>query len=85
MVNDASAIKSIGHPIRLQILTTIALRECSVKYIGECLGLDQCVVSHHLSVLKGRGIVAGRRRGVAMIYTIAHPLTQRIVAVLTQN
>lgn len=85
MMNDASALKSIGHPVRLQILTTLSTREYSVKYIRECLGLDQCVVSHHLSVLKGHGIVAGTRRGVEMIYTIIDPLTQRIVAALTQN
>ena len=82
---DASIIKSLGHPIRLKILTLLDMRECNVKKIWECLGMEQAVVSQHLAVLKKRGIISGRRRGVEMLYTIVDPLAQRIIALLTQN
>ena len=82
---DASIIKSIGHPIRLKILTMLDTRECNVKNIWECLSLEQSVVSQHLAVLKNSGIISGRRRGVEMLYTIVDPLAQRIIALLTRN
>ena len=71
---DALIIRSLGHPIRLKILTMLDRQECNVKNIWECLGMEQCVVSQHLSVLKHHGIIDGRRNGVEMIYTIVNPL-----------
>lgn len=82
---DASIIKSLGHPIRLKILVMLSMRECNVKNIWECLGMEQAVVSQHLAVLKDRGIIDGRRNGVEVIYTIVNPLAQRIVAALALN
>jgi len=82
---DALIIKSLGHPIRLKILTMLDMRDCNVKYIWECLGMEQAVVSQHLAVLKNRGIIISNRRGAEMLYTIVHPLAQKIVALLTRR
>jgi DNA-binding transcriptional ArsR family regulator len=80
---DALIIKSLGHPIRLKILTMLDKQECNVKNIWECLGVEQCIVSQHLAVLKHRGIIVGKRNGAEVIYTIINPLAQKIVTALT--
>ena len=81
-ITDASILRLLGHPVRLKILMTLDMGECNVKNIWECLGMEQCVVSQHLAVLKKHDIITGRRRGAEIIYTIAHPLAQRIVAAI---
>jgi ArsR family transcriptional regulator len=82
---DASIIKSLGHPIRLKILTMLDMRECNVKHIWKYFGIEQAVVSQHLAVLKKLGIVNGVRRGPEIFYTIINPLAQRIIAVLNNE
>lgn len=61
------------------------MRECNVKYIWKCLGMEQAVVSQHLTVLKDRGIINGERKGTEMHYTIVNPLAQKIVDEITRN
>lgn len=84
-VTDAWIIKTIGHPTRLKILATLDMCECNVKFIRECLGMEQAVVSQHLALLKNRGIINSKRRGAEMHYKIVNPLAQKIVAACTQN
>ena len=81
---DATILKSLGHPVRLKILATLDSHDCNVKNIWECLGLEQCVVSQHLAILKKNGIIIGRRRGAEMHYSIVNPLALRILASLSQ-
>jgi DNA-binding transcriptional ArsR family regulator len=83
-VTDAWIIKTIGHPTRLRILATLDMRECNVKYIRECLGMEQAVVSQHLALLKNRGIINCNRRGAEMHYKIVNPLAQKIVVALSK-
>ncbi len=82
---DALVIKSLGHPIRLKILTMLDRQKCNVKNIWECLGMEQSVVSQHLAVLRHRGIIHGRRDGVETIYTIVNPLAQKIIDAVTHK
>ncbi len=82
---DALIIKSLGHPVRLRILTMLDRQECNVKNLWECLCMEQCVVSQHLALLKHHGIIVGRRNGSEVIYSIVNPLAQKIVDVLTKN
>lgn len=84
-VKDAVIIKTLGHPIRLKILMMLDRSKCNVKHLWECLGMEQAAVSHHLTILKDRRIIDGRRNGVEVIYTIVNPLAQKIVAALTRN
>jgi len=84
-IADALIIKSIGHPTRLRILVKLDTRECNVKNIWECLGMEQAVVSQHLAILKKRGIIISNRSGAEIFYKIVNPLAQKIVAALTQN
>jgi DNA-binding transcriptional ArsR family regulator len=79
---EAEIIKLLGHPIRLKIVAGLCSRECNVKHIWECLGLQQATVSQHLALLKRKGIISGKRVGTEVHYKVIHPLANRIVAAL---
>ena len=80
--SEAEVLKVLGHPIRLKIVAGLCTQECNVKHIWECLGLPQATVSQHLALLKNKGIIAGKREGVEMHYSVIHPLAKKIIAAL---
>jgi DNA-binding transcriptional ArsR family regulator len=79
---EAEILKVLGHPIRLKIVAGLCTQECNVKHIWECLGLPQATVSQHLALLKNKGIIAGKREGVEVHYSVIHPLAKKIIASL---
>jgi DNA-binding transcriptional ArsR family regulator len=81
-INESEILKVLGHPIRLKIVTGLCSQECNVKHIWECLGLPQATVSQHLALLKNKGIIVGRREGVEVHYSVAHPLAIKIIETL---
>ncbi len=81
--DEAEILKVLGHPIRLKIVAGLCAQECNVKHIWECLGLPQATVSQHLALLKNKGVIEGKRDGVEVHYSVAHPLAKKIIAMLT--
>ncbi len=66
----ATMLKSIGHPIRLQIIELLGEGECNVTTIHETLDIEQAVASQHLNLMRDKGVLAGRRDGVNVYYRI---------------
>lgn len=58
-------------PHRILILYILSEGDCNVGELVEKLCLPQPTVSHHLKVLKERGIVESERAGQAVIYTLS--------------
>jgi DNA-binding transcriptional ArsR family regulator len=79
---EAEMLKVLGHPIRLKIVAGLCAQECNVKHIWECLGLPQATVSQHLSLLKNKGIIEGKREGVEVRYTVIHPMARKLIELL---
>jgi ArsR family transcriptional regulator len=79
---EAEMLKVLGHPIRLKIVAGLCTQECNVKHIWECLGLPQATVSQHLSLLKNKGIIEGKRDGVEVRYTVIHPMARKLIDLL---
>jgi DNA-binding transcriptional ArsR family regulator len=79
---EAEVLKVLGHPIRLKIVAGLCTQECNVKHIWECLGLPQATVSQHLALLKNKGIIAGKREGVEVHYSVINPLAKKIIEIL---
>jgi DNA-binding transcriptional ArsR family regulator len=75
----ADILKTIGHPIRISILKSLLEQEKCVSGLGESLHLRQSTVSQHLSLLRGKGIVADERQGTMVKYSVSD---KRIVAML---
>jgi ArsR family transcriptional regulator len=82
--DEADVYKMLGHPMRLKIVTGLCSEEYNVKHIGECLGLTQATVSAHLALLKNKGIISGKRKGIEVHYRVVHPLAKQVIALMTR-
>jgi DNA-binding transcriptional ArsR family regulator len=69
----AGFMKALSHSGRLMILCHLAARERSVTELEALLGARQAAVSQQLARLRLEGLVATRREGKAIIYTIRDP------------
>lgn len=69
--NLAALTQALGDPVRLRILATLESVCVPVGTIVEATGLRQPAVSHHLRVLRDRGLVRGERRGTYIFYCLA--------------
>lgn len=81
-VEEAEILKVLGHPVRLKIVAGLCTNECNVKKIWECLELPQATVSQHLALLKNKGIIAGKRDGAEVYYSVVHPFARKLVDTL---
>jgi ArsR family transcriptional regulator, zinc-responsive transcriptional repressor len=79
MDNAATLLRALGNATRLGILRELGAGERCVHELVESLDLRQPVVSQHLRVLRGERLVAGRRRGKEVAYTLTDTHIARIV------
>jgi ArsR family transcriptional regulator len=62
--------KALADDTRQQILEMLLEREMCVGDIVEAFDMSQPTISHHLNVLKQFGLVASRKEGKQVFYTI---------------
>ncbi|MBC5825589.1 MAG: helix-turn-helix transcriptional regulator [Candidatus Eremiobacteraeota bacterium] len=81
---QAGLFKALGDPHRLTILATLARSESDVCVCDFTAGLplNQPTVSHHLKILRDANLVAARRRGTWVYYTLAADVRRRMGAAL---
>ncbi len=70
---QAEICKTLAEPKRLAIIHHLREGEMSVGQLASNLGLPQANVSQHLSMLRERGIVATRREGTTIHYSLISP------------
>lgn len=70
--NLAELLQTLGDPNRLQILSALESACISVTAIAESTGLRQPSVSHHLRILRDRGLVIAERRGGFVYYCLTN-------------
>lgn len=73
-------LRALAAPIRVAIVTELAAGERCVHELVDKLGAPQPLVSQHLRVLRGAGIVRGARRGREIVYNLIDEHIARIVA-----
>ncbi len=73
MDRAASVIRVLGHPLRLRLLEAMEDGEKTVSQLQEYSGVSQSAVSQQLGVLRGYGVVDGRRAGSFVYYQIMEP------------
>jgi ABC-type Mn2+/Zn2+ transport system permease subunit/DNA-binding transcriptional ArsR family regulator len=76
-------LRALAAPIRIAIVTELAGGERRVHELVDALGATQPLVSQHLRVLRGAGVVRGVRRGREIAYSlvdehIAHIVTDAV-------
>lgn len=77
-----SALKLLANTERLLLLCQLSQGECSVGELEQQLGIHQPTLSQQLGVLRRRGVVATRREGKSIYYSVADPNLLQILAVL---
>jgi ArsR family transcriptional regulator len=76
-------LRAVAHPHRLLIIDMLHRQQSlNVTEIYEELGIEQAVASHHLRILKDRGIVQVKRDGKNSNYSLTSDEYAKILAVL---
>ncbi|WP_371135444.1 ArsR/SmtB family transcription factor [Frigidibacter sp.] len=80
---DASnLLKALAHEGRLMILCHLSAGEKSVTELETLLSSRQAAVSQQLARLRMEGLVAARREGKAIYYSLSDPKAARLVGML---
>ena len=66
-----AALKALGNPERLLLLCQMSQGEISVGDLETELGIHQPTLSQQLGVLRREGMVATRREGKKVFYSVA--------------
>ncbi|HRY31728.1 MAG TPA: metalloregulator ArsR/SmtB family transcription factor [Bacteroidales bacterium] len=76
----ANRLRALAHPMRIAIIELLQEKEkLSVTEIYKKLKIEQAAASHHLNILKSKGILASKRDGKKIFYSLrSKSLTQII-------
>ncbi|MFO7656588.1 MAG: metalloregulator ArsR/SmtB family transcription factor [Bacteroidales bacterium] len=76
----ASMLKAIAHPMRIAIINCLEEgKQLTVTELQELVGIEQSTTSHHLGILKDKGVLASKREGKNTIYYLKHDTLSGIV------
>ena len=70
---QAMICKAFANPIRLQIIDQVSHSECSASDLQDTLSVSKANLSQHIAVLKAVGVIATRRDGKQLFYSLAIP------------
>ena len=77
----ANMLKAIAHPVRISIVQYLEDgRKRTVTEIYRKLGIEQATASHHLVILRDRGVLSSRREGKNTWYSLKHPNLRSVLA-----
>ena len=67
----ASKLRAISHPMRIAIIDLLANgKKLSFTEIYKLLGIEQATASHHLNILKSKGLLLSKREGKKIYYSL---------------
>ncbi len=76
----ANMLKAIAHPMRIAILSLLEVEgKMTVSEIHQKLGIEQSSTSHHLGILKDRGVLVSKRDGKNTYYALKDENFAKIV------
>ncbi len=77
----ANMLKAIAHPMRITIIGLLDEgKQLSVSEIHRKLGIEQSTTSHHLGILKDKGVLVSRREGKNTFYSLKHENLKSIIS-----
>lgn len=80
----AEFLKAVGHDGRLLMLVYLCQRDHSVTELEQLTHSRQAAVSQQLARLRHEKVVASRREGNQIIYTLADDRVRSLIALLGQ-
>lgn len=81
----ARRFKVLGEPQRLLILQSLESGEKTVGRLVTLLGANQPNVSRHLQALFDVGLVARRRNGNSVTYSVSDPIVFKLCGLVCSN
>lgn len=83
LLTATEVLRAIAHPIRINIIDLLSRHdELAVKEIHEALDISQSVVSHHLRIIKDKGVVEAKRDGKNTFYSLRVKEYQQVIDTL---
>lgn len=77
----AEMFRALSHPARIRILETLAAGERSVGEMQPEIGIELSHLSQQLGVLRRAGLVASRKEGQSVYYSVKDPLITELLRV----
>lgn len=78
-------LKAMANESRLMILCQLARGELSVSALQDLIGLSQSALSQHLAILREKQLVATRREGQQIYYSLASGEAAAVIRTLYQQ
>lgn len=76
----ASKLRAMAHPMRIAIIDLLKEeKRLSVTEIYERLNIEQAAASHHLNILKTKGVLVSKRDGKKIHYSLKHKALTDII------
>ncbi|MBI9067935.1 MAG: helix-turn-helix transcriptional regulator [Salinivirgaceae bacterium] len=76
----ANMLKAIAHPMRIAILNLLDKSEkLTVSEIHQSLGIEQSSTSHHLGILKDKGVLTSKRDGKNTYYSLKYDNFAKVI------
>lgn len=80
----AELFKALGHPARVRALEVLVDGERTVGELQPEVGIESSHLSQQLAVLRRSGLVATRKAGSSVYYSLRDPLVAELLAVAKQ-
>ncbi len=76
----ANKLRAISHPMRIAIIELLSVdKELSVTQIFKELEIEQATASHHLNILKNKGVLTSFREGKNIYYSLKNVTISDII------
>ena len=81
----AGRLRAIAHPVRLAIINMLPQSaKMSVTEIYLKLDIEQAAASHHLNIMKNKGILEAKRDGKKIFYSLRNKTLSDIIRCIEQ-
>ncbi len=78
--SQAQIVHALAHPLRLALVDHLQHGERCVQDLADHVGAERSNVSRHLAILHGAGILASRKEGVQVYYSLRTPCVLSFLA-----
>ena len=76
----SSKLRAMAHPMRIAILELLHdQKQMSVTEIYKNLKIEQAAASHHLNILKNKGVLVSQRDGKKIFYSLKSEVLTEII------
>ena len=80
----ANMCKTLANPKRLQILDLLRFGEMSVGELAKQMEIREANVSQHLSLMRQKGVLSTRRKGVTIYYRLTNTKVIQAYDIMTE-